>query len=70
MKKYYKCLPIEDLDIGYLRNIRKIGKKEDILIGNALNMGGKILIESKNSEIKCSLLQFEDEYKKSCIPKV
>lgn len=49
MKKYYKSLPIEDLDIGYLRNIRKVGKKEDILVGNAFNTAGKILIESKNS---------------------
>jgi hypothetical protein len=27
LKKYYKSLPLEDLEIGYLRNIKKVGRK-------------------------------------------
>lgn len=33
MKNYYKNYPLLDLDFGYLRGLKKTGKKDEILIG-------------------------------------
>lgn len=34
LKTYYKNYPIEDLDHGYLRGFKKVGKKDEILVGS------------------------------------
>lgn len=63
MKDYYKFYDALDVDFGYVKNLRKRNKKDDLLKPTIIQKAVEILIETtSNKDLSLLMKGYSDKY--------